>query len=75
MNLTTEQLLPGKWLHVPDYARRFNLETETVYGWVKRKEIPFAIFAGRTMIPAACGMRDKWKGRTRRCRSRRRNTR
>ncbi len=66
MNLTKEQFLTGTWLHVPDYARRFNLKSDTIYTWVKRKEIPYALFAGCVMIPVACGRRDRWRRRGRR---------
>ncbi len=66
MELDLRQTQDGKWLHVPDYASRFGLHTETVYSWVKVGFIPYATYAGKVMIPVVCGKREKWRGGRRR---------
>lgn len=62
MELSREKMDSGMWLHVPDYATKFNLTAIMVYDWVRERFIPYDTHRGRVMIRVACGRRVCWRG-------------
>ena len=53
----------GEYMDVEEFAERYDIPTETVRTWVKRKQIPAVAYYGRIFIPSGCDYASLRRGK------------